>query len=279
MLDWLTDHKLPVGRLSADVFDWLQDNFYWAFDAFAIAMESMIDAILWVFQTPHPLIVIAFFVGLTWLLHRNWKTCVFIAVGFLFILNQGYWEETTESLTLVLSACVVCMAVGVPIGIAAAHRPRLYSAMRPVLDLMQTLPTFVYLIPAIVFFGIGMVPGLIATVIFVLPAPIRLTYLGVVSTPTPLLEAARSFGARPGQVLWKVELPYALPQIMVGLTQTIMLSLSMVVIAALVGADGLGVPVVRALNQVNTALGFESGFVIVVVAIMLDRMLGRGESK
>ncbi|MEM7490598.1 MAG: ABC transporter permease subunit, partial [Pseudomonadota bacterium] len=149
----------------------------------------------------------------------------------------------------------------------------------PVLDLMQTLPTFVYLIPAIVFFGIGMVPGLIATVIFVLPAPIRLTALGVASTPMPLLEAARAFGATPRQVLWKVELPSALPQIMAGLTQTIMLSLSMVVIAALVGADGLGVPVVRALNQVNTSLGFESGIVIVVVAIVLDRMLGRGAAK
>jgi glycine betaine/proline transport system permease protein len=124
-----------------------------------------------------------------------------------------------------------------------------------------------------VFFGLGMVPGLIATVIFVLPAPIRLTHLGITSTPQPLLEAAQAFGATKSQVLWKVELPFALPQIMTGLNQTIMLSLSMVVIAALVGADGLGVPVVRALNQVNTALGFESGFIIVVVAIMLDRML------
>ena len=165
------------------------------------------------------------------------------------------------------------MGVGVPIGIAVAHRPRLYAWMRPVLDLMQTLPTFVYLIPAIVFFGIGMVPGLIATVIFVVPAPIRLTHLGVTSTPDALLEAADAFGATGWQKLLKVELPYAFPQIMAGLNQTIMLSLSMVVIAALVGADGLGVPVVRALNQVNTSLGFESGFVIVVVAIMLDRML------
>jgi glycine betaine/proline transport system permease protein len=236
-------------------------------------MENMIDAILWVLQTPHPFVIIAAFVALTWALQRSWKICLFVALGFLFILNQDYWEEMTESITLVLSACVVCMAVGVPIGIAAAHRPRLFQAMRPVLDLMQTLPTFVYLIPAIVFFGIGMVPGLIATVIFVVPAPIRLTHLGISSTPKPLLEAADAFGATPSQKLWKVELPYALPQIMAGLNQTIMLSLSMVVIAALVGADGLGVPVVRALNQVNTALGFESGFIIVVVAIMLDRML------
>ncbi len=272
-MDWLTDTKIPIGATARAVFDWLQDNGAWFFDGLAIGMEGMIDAILWVLQTPHPFIIIAVFVALTWALQRSWKTCLFIALGFLFILNQDYWEETTESLTLVLSACVVCMGIGVPIGIWAAHRPRAYAMMRPVLDLMQTLPTFVYLIPAIVFFGIGMVPGLIATVIFVLPAPIRLTHLGVTSTPKPLLEAAQAFGATGMQTLVKVELPYAFPQIMAGLNQTIMLSLSMVVIAALVGADGLGVPVVRALNQVNTALGFESGFVIVVVAIMLDRML------
>lgn len=272
-MDWLTDTKIPIGKWAAGFFDWLQDNGAWFFDGLSLAMEGLIDAILWVLQMPHPFVIIAAFAALTWGLQRNWKVAVFVVLGFLFILNQGYWEETTESLTLVLSACVVCMGIGVPIGIAAAHRPRLYRMMRPVLDLMQTLPTFVYLIPAIVFFGIGMVPGLIATVIFVLPAPIRLTHLGVTSTPQPLLEAAQAFGATPSQTLWKVELPYALPQIMTGLNQTIMLSLSMVVIAALVGADGLGVPVVRALNQVNTALGFESGFIIVVVAIMLDRML------
>ncbi len=272
-MDWLTENKIPVGTSARAVFDWLQDNGAWFFDGLSEIMESLIDGILWTLQTPPPLLVVAVFVALTWFLQRSWKTCLLVAAGFLFILNQDYWEETTESLTLVLSASAVCMGLGVPIGIAAAHRPKLYAAMRPVLDLMQTLPTFVYLIPAIVFFGIGMVPGLIATVIFVLPAPIRLTHLGVSTTPQPLLEAARAFGATSRQTLWKVELPFAFPQIMAGLNQTIMLSLSMVVIAALVGADGLGVPVVRALNQVNPALGFESGFIIVVVAIMLDRML------
>ena len=275
-MNWLTENKLPIGDLAETVFDWLQINGEFLFDGLAELMERLIDAILWIMQTPHPLIVVAVFAAFTWVIQRNWKTVAFVVIGFLFIINQDYWEETTESLTLVLSACVVCMGVGVPIGIAAAHRPRLYRVMRPVLDLMQTLPTFVYLIPAIVFFGIGMVPGLIATVIFVLPAPIRLTQLGIASTPRPLLEAAQAFGAKPHQTLWKIELPYALPQIMTGLNQTIMLSLSMVVIAALVGADGLGVPVVRALNQVNTGLGFESGLIIVVVAIMLDRMLRVG---
>jgi len=273
LMDWLTGTKIPVGRTAKAVFDWLKAHATGVFDAMSATMQGLIDAILWVLQSPPALVVIAVFVGLTWFIQRSWQTALLVLLGFLFILNQGYWKATTESLTLVLSACVVCMALGVPIGIAAAHRPRLYAWMRPVLDLMQTLPTFVYLIPAIVFFGIGMVPGLIATVIFVLPAPIRLTHLGVSSTPEPLLEAARAFGATRKQVLWKVELPSAAPQIMAGLNQTIMLSLSMVVIAALVGANGLGVPVVRALNSVNTALGFESGFIIVVVAIILDRML------
>ncbi len=272
-MDWLTDYKIPVGKTAKSVFDWMNNNLGDVFDAIATALEAMIEGILWLLQTPHPFVIIAVFIVLTWLLQKSWKVCLGVLLGFLFILNQGYWEETTESLTLILSACVVCMGVGVPIGIAAAHRPKLYRAMVPVLDLMQTLPTFVYLIPAIVFFGLGMVPGLIATVIFVLPAPIRLTHLGVSSTPQALLEAATAFGATPKQRLWKVELPYAFPQIMAGLNQTIMLSLSMVVIAALVGANGLGVPVVRALNSVNTALGFESGFIIVVVAILLDRML------
>jgi glycine betaine/proline transport system permease protein len=291
----LSECKIRIGDAAEAGFDWLQLNLAGLFDALALALEVMIEVILALLQEPpntgwlydlrrseidylyppewHPILMTVILVVLAYRLHRGWQVPMILAAGLLFIINQGYWEETTESLTLVTAACVVCMGVGVPIGIAAAHRPRLYAAMRPVLDLMQTLPTFVYLIPAIVFFGIGMVPGLIATVIFVLPAPIRLTHLGISSTPTALLEAADAFGATPRQKLWKVELRYATPQIMAGLNQTIMLSLSMVVIAALVGANGLGVPVVRALNQVNTGLGFEAGLIIVVVAIMLDRLL------
>jgi glycine betaine/proline transport system permease protein len=296
-MDWLTAWKIPVGDWSKVVFDWMKTHMGPIFDFISWVLEGLIGAILAVLQQPpntgwiralkkdeiaylypaalHPFVVIAAFVALTWALQRNWKLCLGVALGFLFIVNQGYWKETTESLTLILAACMVCMGLGVPIGIGVAHRPRLYAALNPILDLMQTLPTFVYLIPAIVFFGLGMVPGLIATVVFVLPAPIRLTHLGVASTPTALLEAATAFGATPRQRLWKVELPWALPQIMAGLNQTIMLSLSMVVISAMVGANGLGIPVMRALQSVNAAKGFESGFVIVVVAIVLDRMLRR----
>ena len=192
--------------------------------------------------------------------------------SLLLIMNQGYWAETVETLALVIFATGLCMLIGVPIGIAAAHRPWLYTAIRPILDLMQTIPTFVYLIPALILFGLGVVPGLISTIIFALPAPVRLTYLGVASAPKPLIEAGEAFGATRRQLLWKVELPHAMPTIMAGLTQCIMLSLSMVVIAALVGAGGLGKPVVRALNTVNIAQGFEAGLAIVLVAILLDRV-------
>ena len=169
----------------------------------------------------------------------------------------------------------LCMLIGVPLGIMAAHRPWLYTALRPVLDLMQTIPTFVYLIPTLILFGLGVVPGLISTIIFALPAPIRLTYLGRIRGAEAADRGGRGVRRQRRQLLWKVELPYAMPTIMAGLTQCIMLSLSMVVIAALVGADGLGKPVVRALNTVNVARGFEAGLAIVLLAIMLDRLCKR----
>lgn len=278
-MNWLTDYKIPVGPTAKSVVDWLTTHWGLFFDALATIMQGLIDGLLYLLQLPHPLILIAIFAIVAWLIQRRISVVLLTILGFLFIINQGYWDPTLKTLTLVLSSCFVCMAIGVPLGIAAAHRPKLYAIMRPILDLMQTLPTFVYLIPAIVFFGIGMVPGLLATVIFVIPAPIRLTQLGISSTPSSLVEAGEAFGASRSQLLWKVELPYAMPQILAGLTQTIMLSLSMVVIAALVGADGLGVPVVRGLNSVNISLGFEAGFIIVVVAIVLDRIFRAARDK
>ncbi|KEC74088.1 proline/glycine betaine ABC transporter permease [Rhizobium leguminosarum bv. phaseoli CCGM1] len=252
--------------------DWLTSNGEWFFNQLAFLLSHVIDGLLFVLQKPHPLIVIAVISALAFWLRRSIGITLFTCLGLLLIMNQGYWKETTETLALVLASTFVSMVIGIPLGIAAARRAWIYAAMRPMLDLMQTIPTFVYLIPALILFGLGMVPGLIATVIFAIPAPIRLTRLGIISTPPSLVEAAVAFGARPVQVLRKVELPFATPQIMAGLTQTIMLSLSMVVIAALVGADGLGVPVVRALNTVNVAKGFEAGLCIVILAIILDRM-------
>jgi glycine betaine/proline transport system permease protein len=200
-------------------------------------------------------------------------------LGLLLVVNLGYWQAMIETLSLVFSATFICVVIGVPIGIAAAHRPVLYHVLRPILDLMQTIPTFVYLIPTLVLFGLGAVPGLISTIIFSIAAPIRLTHLGISSVPPQLREAGEAFGATPAQLLFKVELPSALPTIMAGVTQCIMLCLSMVVIAALVGADGLGKPVVRALNSVNVSMGFEAGLAIVVLAIILDRVCKRPERR
>jgi glycine betaine/proline transport system permease protein len=272
-LEFLTDNKIPIGKWAKTVVDWLIDNGGWFFDLLSTWLKSMIDALLWCLETPHPLVIVAFAVALGWYLKRNVWFPLFTAASLLLVINQGYWPETMQTLSLVIAASIVCMAVGIPIGVAAAHRPALSAFIRPVLDLMQTIPTFVYLIPALILFGLGMVPGLIATVIFAIPAPVRLTELGVKSTPRPLIEAGEAFGATKSQLLWKIELPWALPNIMAGLTQTIMLSLSMVVIAALVGAPGLGVPVVRALNTVNIGKGFEAGLMIVLIAILLDRFL------
>ena len=269
--EWLTAYKIPVGKAAETVIDFLTDHAAVFFDGIAAVLQGMINALLFVLQAP-PLLVVAVATAITHYLHRSTGLSAFVAGGLLFIINQGYWEQTTGTLALVLASATLCMAAGVPLGIAAAHRPWLYAAMRPLLDLMQTIPTFVYLIPALVLFGLGEVPGLIATVIFAIAAPIRLTHLGVSSTPTTLLEAGVAFGCSPRQLLVKVELPYALPQIMAGFTQTIMLSLSMVVIAAMVGAPGLGVPILRAINTVNIAKGFEAGFAIVIIAIILDRV-------
>ncbi|MEK1898652.1 choline ABC transporter permease subunit [Rhizobium sp. 768_B6_N1_8] len=271
-MNWITDAKIPIGPWAKSFVDWLTTNGEWFFNQLSALLSHVINALLFVLQTPNPLIAILAISLVAWWLRRSITVAVFTCLGLLLIMNQGYWKETTETLALVLAATFVSMVIGIPLGIAAARRAWIYAAMRPVLDLMQTIPTFVYLIPALILFGLGMVPGLIATVIFAIPAPIRLTRLGIISTPPSLVEAAVAFGATPIQVLRKVELPFATPQIMAGLTQTIMLSLSMVVIAALVGAPGLGVPVVRALNTVNIAKGFEAGFCIVILAIILDRM-------
>ncbi|MFP1643178.1 choline ABC transporter permease subunit [Pontitalea aquivivens] len=272
-MDRLIASKIPVGTAAQAVVNWLKAHAQGPFDALSKAMGGLIEGTLWLLQAPHPLILIAAFMALTWALQRSWKKCLIVALGMLFILNQGYWKATTESLTLILVSCALCMGLGVPAGILAARKRWVYGAIEPVLDLMQTLPTFVYLIPAVIFFGLGMVPGLIATVIFALPASIRLTYLGISSTPAALVEAATAFGATPRQLLIKVELPWAFPQIMVGLNQTIMLSLSMVVVATLVGADGLGKPVLNGLNRMRPDLGFESGLVIVALASVLRVML------
>lgn len=273
----MENYKIPLGPAIERFFDWLVDSGAWFFDGLSIALEWMIegvtDALLWF--PPWAFIVISG--GLIYWLRRNVGLTVFAVFSFLLVWNLGYWEDTLQTLVMVVCATFICVLIGVPIGIAAAHRPLLYTCLRPILDLMQTVPTFVYLIPTLTLFGLGVVPGLVATIIFSIAAPIRLTCLGISQVPTELVEAGKSFGCSNRQLLWRIELPAAASSIAAGITQCIMLSLSMVVIAALVGADGLGKPVVRALNTVDIARGFEAGLAIVLVAILLDRLFKQRE--
>ena len=266
-------HKIPIGKWAKVFVEYLTDNFYEEFRLFSEALDWLIQGLIIVLAAIPPIVLILIICAVSYYLHRNWRLTAIVGIALLLIVNLGYWERTLETLALVIYSTLISCIIGIPVGIAAAHRPWLYTLIRPVLDLMQTIPTFVYLIPTLMLFGLGMVPGLISTVIFAIPAPIRLTHLGISSVSANLIDAGKAFGASRLQLLWKVELPHALPSIMAGLTQCIMLSLSMVVIAALVGADGLGKPVVRALNSVNIAQGIEAGLAIVIVAIVLDRLL------
>jgi glycine betaine/proline transport system substrate-binding protein len=277
--DWVVGHKIPLGRWLADGVQFLTGHSQRLFDGISSTLGSMINALTALLMRIPALPLIAGVAVGAYALHRSLALALFVLGSLLLIDNLGYWAETIQTLSLVVFATLVCIVLGVPVGIAAAHRPWLFKILHPVLDLMQTIPTFVYLIPTLVLFGLGVVPGLISTVIFAIPAPIRLTHLGVSSVPQQLLEVGAAFGATRRQLLLKVELPHALPTIMQGITQCIMLSLSMVVIAALVGADGLGKPVVRALNSVNIAMGFEAGLAIVTLAIILDRVFKRSRSR
>ncbi len=272
---WIVDHKIPLGMWIKVFVVWLQDNARGPIDAVVNILQFLIQGLTHIFLLAPPPITILIFAALAYWLHRSWKLVALVVIALLFIVNLGYWQATMETLSLVVWSTLISVAVGVPLGIAAAHRPLLFVFLRPVLDLMQTLPTFVYLIPTLILFGLGVVPGLISTVIFAIPAPIRLTHLGITSVPKQLIEAGQAFGASRRQLLWKIEIPAAIPNIMAGVTQCIMLSLSMVVIAALVAADGLGKPVVRALNTVNIPMGFEAGTAIVLLAIILDRVFKR----
>lgn len=278
---WISTWKIPLGRWGRQFFEFLTENFAQFFDTLAILLGSALNTMVELLLAVPASILVLLLAALAHILQRSWKLTAGTLLGLIFIINQGLWREAVETLVLVVAATAASMVLGVPIGIWAAHNERVYRLVRPALDLMQTLPTFVYLIPVLILFGLGAAPGLIVTVIFAAPAPIRLTYLGITSVPVPLKEAGIAFGATKRQLLWKVELPAALPSIMAGLTQCIMLSLSMVVIAALIGANGLGKPVVRALNSVNIPLGIEAGMAIVVLAIILDRItrLGREQQK
>lgn len=266
-------YKAPIGEWAELGVTFVASTFAVNFRAFSESVENVVDGMVRILLTLHWAILIGCFTLMAYAGHRSIKLALLVTGGLLLIVNLGLWEETIKTLVLVLLATLVSIILGVPLGVLSARRPWFYKALRPTLDLMQTIPTFVYLIPSLMLFGLGLVPGLISTIVFAIAAPIRLTYLGIKSVPKDLVEASSSFGATKMQTLLKVELPFARAALLEGFSQCIMLSLSMVVIAALVGADGLGTPVVRALNTVNIGQGFESGMAIVILAILLDRTL------
>jgi len=271
--DFIRAWKVPVGQWGKSVIDFITTYFSWFFDIIRNSFNFIIDNTSWLLLQIPPVLLAVVLAGLAWWMQKSWKLALGVLLGLLFVLNQGLWKETVQTLVLVLGATAISMAAGVPLGIWAAHKPRVWRVLQPLMDLMQTMPTFVYLIPILVLFGLGAASALIATFIFAMPAPVRMTYLGITSIPKPMIEAGESFGATKRQLLWKVELPAAMPSIMAGLTQCIMLSLSMVVFATLIGAPSLGNPVFKALSTRNIPVGLEAGLAIVVLAIILDRVL------
>ena len=263
--------KIPWGAWGKVFFNYFTLNFDWFFRGIAKGMGTVLDDLVWfLLQLPPLLVIIVFAIG-AYYARKSWKMALGVFLGFAFMLNQGEWKETMQTLVLVTSSTAAAVAIGVPLGIFAAHHPRVWRLMSPVLDLMQTMPTYVYLIPALILFGLGAPSGVLVTVIFAAPAAIRMTHLGISAVPRAMVEAGLAFGASPRQLLWKVEFPAALPTVMAGVTEVIMLSLSMVVIAGLIGANGLGSQVVRGLNQFNIPLGVEAGTCIVLLAMMLHR--------
>ena len=266
--------KLPLADWIDALVKWLShfEGFFYAITNF---LGGIISAFQWVFdRIPSPVFIILV-MGLTaWITRKKIRVglLVFELIGFLYIWNQGYWRDMTQTLTLVLTASLLAVIIGVPLGLWAATSKPVATVVKPLMDFMQTMPAFVYLIPAVAFFGIGMVPGVVASVIFAMPPTVRMTKLGIEQVPDELIEAADSFGATSWQRLIKVQLPSALPNIMAGINQSMMLALSMVVIASMIGAMGLGTEVYFAVGRNEAGSGFAAGLAIVILAIILDRV-------
>ncbi|SFE22145.1 glycine betaine/proline transport system permease protein [Paenibacillus catalpae] len=263
--------KLPLGNWIESLESWLENHFSPLFDFIRLIIGSIVDFLHNVLLFSPSIIMVLIITALAWFLGK-WKVAAFAFIGLLLIDNLGYWENAMETLAIVLTASLLSIIIGVPTGILCARSSFMQGIITPLLDFMQTMPAFVYLLPAVSFFSLGVVPGVIASIIFAVPPTIRLTNLGIRQVPSELVEAADAFGSTPNQKLFKLQLPMALPTMMAGINQTIMLSLSMVVISSMIGAQGLGADVYRAVTQTKTGTGFEAGISIVVLAILLDRM-------
>lgn len=262
---------LPLGRWVNAGVKHLLDNGAAVFDSIGVVVEQFAQWVeMGMLALPFWLVIlVAAAVGVRRL---GWKFGVFVALALTLIVVTGFWLQTMVTLALTLSATLISLFFGIPLGIWCARNPRINASIRPMLDFMQTMPAFVYLIPAAMLFGLGRVPGIIATVIFAMPPVVRLTSLGIRQVSAEQVEAGNAFGCTSTQLLFKVQLPIAMPTIMAGVNQTIMMALSMVIIASMVGAGGLGNDVLASIQRLDIGLGFESGLAVVLLAIILDRL-------
>lgn len=263
--------RIPVGTWIESGVDWIKDNLDGLLDVISFVMSFLVDGLTSILLTPHFAVIIVIAALIAWIV-RSWQLAVGTIVSFGLIVGMDLWVPAMQTLALVLVAAIIAVLIAVPLGIWSARNATVRAVLKPVLDFMQTMPAFVYLIPAIVFFGIGVVPGLVATVIFALPPGVRLTELGIRGVDSETVEAGQAFGAKPGQILRGIQLPLAMPTIMAGVNQVIMLALSMAVIAGMAGADGLGKMVVEAISTINIPKGVEAGLGVVLIAVFLDRV-------
>ncbi len=263
--------RIPLGSWVASGVDWIKTNLDGFLDLISLVVTSLVDGLTFLLLLPYFYVVIVIAALIAWVV-RSWQLALGTVVSFALIVAMGLWVPAMQTLALVLVAALVAVLIAIPLGIWSARNATVRAVLKPVLDFMQTMPAFVYLIPAIVFFSIGVVPGLVATVIFALPPGVRLTELGIRGVDSETVEAGQAFGAKPGQILRGIQLPLAMPTILAGVNQVIMLALSMAVIAGMAGADGLGKMVVEAISTVNIAKGVEAGLGVVLIAVFLDRV-------
>lgn len=265
--------RLPLGDWVSDGVDWVVANASAFFDVLRSIFLGAYDGVNWVLATPPAFVIIGAIVVLG-LLARGWLFALLSGVGLVLIMAVDQWDNAMDTFALVLVAATIAILLAVPLGIAAAKVQWVSMVVRPFMDFLQTMPAFVYLIPALLLFRVGVAPGIVATILFAMPPGVRLTELGIRGVNRETVEAGQAFGATPGRILRQIQLPLAMPSIMAGINQVIMLSLSMVVIAGLVGAGGLGGDIIAALNRLDTALGVEAGLSVVILAMVLDRLTG-----
>lgn len=263
--------RIPLGSWIESFFTWFQQTFDWLISFFNIVVGGLYDGLSAVLSAPPYLIMIVILAAIAWLC-ASWKVALFTLIGFYVVRAVDQWENTMSTLALVLVAVVIALIIAIPLGILAAKRAGFSAFIKPVLDFMQTMPALAYLVPMIVLFSVGQVPGAVATIIFALPPGVRFTELGIRQVDAETVEAGAAFGASPTHILARIQIPLAMPTIMAGVNQVIMLALSMVVLSGMVGAGGLGGDVVAALSQVDIGLGMEAGVAVVVVAVFLDRI-------